>query len=82
LLVEIINEFSSNFHLLIDGKFDQIYGLWRNSSKLIGKTVEFRGEGDYYKSAKIIDLMENGSIKLLVDETEKIYNNGEIKLKL
>ncbi len=80
LLVKIINSYDRNMDLIYDSKFDEIYNLWKKSTNMIGKDVEFT-INNAINCGKIIGLMEDGGIKILADNEEKTYHSGEIKIR-
>lgn len=80
LLINIITEFDKNLHLLNEAKFSRIFKLWKSSTKMIGKTVYYSVDGGVSKTSKIIDLADDGSIKLLINNEEKSYYSGEVKI--
>lgn len=80
LLLSMINEFECNFHLLKNAEFDKIYVLWKNSTKLIGRTCEFIVDSEHRKRGIIKDLHRDGSISIFSDNKEVSYFSGEIRL--
>lgn len=80
LLLLMINEFDKNIHLLKNAEFDKIYVLWKNSTKLIGKTCEFIIDNDHRKRGIIRDLHRDGSVMIFSDNKEVSYFSGEIRL--
>jgi BirA family biotin operon repressor/biotin-[acetyl-CoA-carboxylase] ligase len=80
MLIHIIQCYSRNLRLIEEEKYKKIFDLWRNSTKMIGKTIEFIDPKNTKKTAKIVDFLENGAIKLLIGGGEKVYLSGEIKI--
>jgi BirA family biotin operon repressor/biotin-[acetyl-CoA-carboxylase] ligase len=80
VLVDLINIYQKNIYLLKEKKYDIIYKLWKNSSCLINKEVEFHENNDSVRYGKIIDLMFDGGIKIEQNNEIFTYYSGEIKL--
>jgi len=80
LLIHIIFCFSRNLSLLEQQNFGLVFNSWKESTKMIGKSVEFIDPKNVKKTAKIKDFLENGGIKLLISDEEKVYFSGEVKI--
>ncbi len=80
LLLETILNFSNNLHFLTGDKDIEIYKLWKSQCKMIGKTVKFSKSDNTEDKAQIIDINEDGSIKLLKDGEYSNFYSGEIKI--
>jgi BirA family biotin operon repressor/biotin-[acetyl-CoA-carboxylase] ligase len=80
LLVNIIKLFDENLELIYDSRFDEIYELWKKSTNMIGKDVEFI-INNAINCGKIIGLLDDGAIRIMTDNKEKTYRSGEIKIQ-
>ena len=80
LLVQILKCFSENIELLSLEKSSQIYKLWKSKCKIIGKTVDFIQPNKEIQSAQVIDINDDGSIKLKVNNKISDFYSGELKL--
>jgi BirA family transcriptional regulator, biotin operon repressor / biotin---[acetyl-CoA-carboxylase] ligase len=79
-LIKLIEEIGRSIHKLSSPVEKEIYLLWKKACDLIGKEVQFSGHGKSLKSARIIDLPEDGSIQLLINGEKKGFYSGEIKI--
>ena len=80
LLTEIISGFSNNLFLLNEEKDVEIHRLWKSRCKNIGEMVRYINNEGIEENAQIIDINEDGSIKLLKNGEIANYFSGEIKL--
>ena len=80
LVIELLNVYSKNIKLILNKKYQIIYNLWKNSSGLIGKDIEFQSDEQMTKTGKIMDLLYNGGLKMQVNGELKTYYSGDIKL--
>ena len=81
LLSNILHGFSDNFGLLGEEKSGFIYNNWKKYFKMGGRKVSFldiEGREDF---AQIIDINQDGSIKLLKNGKITNHFSGEIKLR-
>lgn len=81
LLLDIITGFSDNINFLVEEKDFEIYKLWKSKFKMKGQIVSFLDNEGIGETAQVIDINEDGSIKLL--KKGEILNcfSGEIKLR-
>lgn len=80
-LINLIGRFDKNLNKLAfpdNGLFTQ----WRNATNIIGKSVVFNSSDVQNKFANVIDLHEDGGIKLLINGEEQLFYSGEIKITL
>jgi biotin-[acetyl-CoA-carboxylase] ligase BirA-like protein len=80
LLTDIISGFSENFKLLSEEKDFEIYNLWKSQFKSIGSMVKYTNNEGLEEIAQVIDINEDGSIKLLKNGKISSFFSGEIKL--
>ncbi len=80
LLIQLIDIFSKNIYFLKKQKYRLIFNLWKNSTGLVGKEVLFSENGENPKSGKIIDLLDDGGLKMDFDRRIRTFYSGEIKL--
>lgn len=80
LLIELMDIFSRNIYFIKKQKYRLIFNLWRNSTGLVGKEVIFSENGDDSIGGKIIDLLEDGGLKMEIDGTIRTFYSGELKL--
>jgi BirA family biotin operon repressor/biotin-[acetyl-CoA-carboxylase] ligase len=80
LLIEIIQNFDKYIHLVTKENYDTLYNLWYNSNLLIGNEVIFSENDSSTLKAKFVDLQRDGSIKLQIDKSIKIYTSGDIRI--
>jgi len=80
LLIHLIDIFTKNLYFLKKQKYRLIFNLWKNNTDLIGKEVLFAENSEDTKSGKIIDLLENGGLKMEINKNIRTFYSGEIKL--
>lgn len=78
LLIEIMKEIDNNLHLLNYDNLNEIYVLWKSSTKMIGRHIDFDLKGISYKSIQIIDLPIDGTIELLMNGSNRRFTNSEL----
>ena len=64
--------------MLDPGNLRETYRLWKSSTKMIGKLIDIELNGIQLKYVKIIDLLDDGTIELLINGTIKRFTNSEI----
>ncbi len=80
LLCSVIQEVSLNFDLIHKRDYVEIFRLWKNSTKMIGRSCSFSKDGNTLSACKVIDLHEDGSIELMINEVMTRSFSGDIKL--
>lgn len=80
LLIDLMDIFSKNIYFIKKQKYRLIYNLWKKSTALVGKEVIFSENGDDAKGGKIIDLLEDGGLKMEFEGIIRTFYSGEIKL--
>lgn len=80
LLLALVHEIIENYEMLENEDYDTIFKLWKNSTKMIGRTVSYSAEGSVINICKITDLRDDGSIELVKDENKSKFYSGDIKL--
>ena len=80
LLIKIIKAYDENLELIYDSRFEEIYELWKKSTNMIGKDVEFV-INNAINCGKIIGLLDDGAIKIRIDKEDKTFRSGEIKIR-
>lgn len=81
-LIGLIRVYEENIGLLMKGKYDLIYKLWKNGNNLIGKEIFFICNEHDVNKGKIIDLLKDGGIKIEQNNQNLTFYSGEIKLQL
>ena len=81
LLSDIIYGYSENFALLREEKDGEIFELWKSKFKMSGENVRYLNNEGKEEIAQIIDINEDGSIKLLKNGEISNHFSGEIKLR-
>jgi len=79
-IIELLNVYAKNLHLITDKKHELIYGLWKRSNKTIGKEVYFQDGENKNNYGKIIDLLKDGGLLMKVNGEIKTFYSGEIKI--
>lgn len=79
LLVFIIRHFSKNIGMLINAEHKKVFELWKDRTKMIGKSINFKNSDEKEHSAQVIDINEDGSIKLSIHGKFHEFYSGEIK---
>jgi len=81
ILKFIIKNYSDNLNLYISSTTSsELFNLWKQKCKMIGKYINVRQiEGKNF-SGQVVDINEDGSIKLSIDGKIKDYYSGEIQL--
>jgi BirA family biotin operon repressor/biotin-[acetyl-CoA-carboxylase] ligase len=80
-LIRLLNNFCNNLHLLESGNLYNLYHLWKKATDLIGKEVLIYHHSSKYRT-KIIDLLQDGGIKLNIGENERIFYSSDITISL
>ncbi|MFI5144475.1 MAG: biotin--[acetyl-CoA-carboxylase] ligase [Ignavibacteria bacterium] len=81
LLSDIIYGLSENFALLREEKDREIYELWKSKFKMAGENVRYLNNESKEEIAQVIDINEDGSIKILKNGEISNHFSGEIKLR-
>lgn len=80
LIIELLNIYDKNINIILKKKYKMIYKLWKDSSGVIGKKIEFKDSKSKRNTGKIIDLQYDGGLKMKVDGEFKTFYSGDIKL--
>jgi BirA family biotin operon repressor/biotin-[acetyl-CoA-carboxylase] ligase len=80
LIIELLNVYAENINLISKKKYKMIYKLWKDSSSVIGKKVEYQDIQNKHNIGKIIDLLYDGGLKMKVNGEFKTFYSGDIKL--
>jgi BirA family transcriptional regulator, biotin operon repressor / biotin---[acetyl-CoA-carboxylase] ligase len=81
-LIELLNIYQHNIHLLLEGNHDLIYKLWKDSSNLIGKEAVYSDGSNKIKNGKIIDLGRDGSLKMQINGEILTFFAGELHIRI
>ncbi|MCX7796615.1 MAG: biotin--[acetyl-CoA-carboxylase] ligase [bacterium] len=80
LLTSIINEFSINYDLLVDGH-ELLIKEWKKACIMLGERVKFRSYNNILEGI-ITDISEDGALIITVDgKKRKIYSTDELILE-
>lgn len=78
-LVRLVKKFDHNFPSL--QKCEQsLFEKWKNHSLITAKDIIITSEDNKLESAKVLDLQEDGGIKVLLNGKESVFYSGEIKI--
>jgi len=80
VLIDIINSFDENLHLMYTNNKKIIFELWKNNNDFIGKNVTFTTIGNIAQVAQVIDFIEDGSIVLKIDGNDAVFYSGDIRI--
>ncbi|MCC7158806.1 MAG: biotin--[acetyl-CoA-carboxylase] ligase [Ignavibacteria bacterium] len=80
LLHSVIEQIEAHFSLLDIKNYNGIFRLWRNSTKMIGNSCLYSIDGNTDNTCKIIDLNDDFSIELMINNAQARYYSGDIKL--
>ncbi|MBE2225848.1 MAG: biotin--[acetyl-CoA-carboxylase] ligase [Ignavibacteria bacterium] len=80
LLVDLLNEFSSNLDFLSQEKLQVLFEKWKQCANITGKKCEFINPDMSLNSGEIIDLRYDGSIVINVKGNPETFYSGDLKL--
>lgn len=80
LLIKITNNISKDFQEILNKEYSKIFSKWKESTKMLNKSVEFLLNDNSVNYGNIIDLDEDGSI--LIEHNGKLtkYHSGDIRI--
>lgn len=80
LLISIIDEFSVNYNLLLEGD-DLLIREWKNACIMLGERVKFRSYNNILEGI-ISDISDDGALIIVTDgQKRKIYSTDELILE-
>lgn len=80
LLINIINEFSASYRLLLEGN-ELLIREWKNACIMIGERVKFKSYNNILEGI-ITDISDDGALVIVADgQRKKIYSTDELILE-
>ncbi len=79
-LIDIIKLYDESLELMASRNYNKIFKLWKDHNKFIGKDIIFVTNGNIERNAQIIDFLEDGGVKMKIDNKEIVYYSGDIRI--
>ncbi len=81
LLIHILQIYNKNISLLLEKRYRQIFDLWINSCKMIGKSVNIISPDNLETEGKVVSIQEDGGILVNIDNNERVFYSSDISIK-
>lgn len=81
LLIHLLQTFNENISLLLEKQYQQIFDLWVNSCKMIGKSVNIIYPDNFETEGRVVSIQEDGGILLNINNNDKIFYSGDISIE-